>query len=179
MAVVSGRPTDRASPCAYQPGVWRTTSWLRGPHTSRVRAHAREAADPADGAFPLILFSPSVNPPLCYTALLQQLASHGYIAAGISHTYESIPLTVFADAPPRLARLASLGGALAPPGKRPYEVDLRERADVAPIRGALRRWLPPCTPTDQVLPLTSSPPCRAPQQRAGSPPVRAAVGRMH
>jgi hypothetical protein len=56
-----------------------------------VRAHAREAADPADGAFPLILFSPSVNPPLCYTALLQQLASHGYIAAGISHTYESRP----------------------------------------------------------------------------------------
>jgi dienelactone hydrolase len=129
-------PRTGASPGAYLPGVWRTTSWLWGLHASRVRAHAREAADPAEGAFPLILFSPSVNPPLCYTALLQELASHGYIAAGISHTYESIPLTVFADAPPRLARLASLGGALAAPGKRPYEQDLRERADVVAVKAA-------------------------------------------
>jgi pimeloyl-ACP methyl ester carboxylesterase len=43
---------------------------------------------------------------------------------------------VFTDAPPRLARLASLGGALAAPGKRPYEVDLRERADVVAVKAA-------------------------------------------
>jgi hypothetical protein len=102
-------PWTGGSPGANLPGLWRTTSWLWGPRASRVRAHAREAADPADGAFPLVLFSPSVNPPLCYTALLQELASHGYVAAGISHTYESIPLTVFADAPPRLARLPAYG----------------------------------------------------------------------
>jgi hypothetical protein len=129
-------PRTGALPGAYLPGVWRTTSWLWGLHASRVRAQAREAPDPADGAFPLILFSPSANPPPCYTALLQELASHGYIAAGISHPYESLPLTVFADAPPRLARLASLGGALAAPGKRPYEVDLRERADVVAVKAA-------------------------------------------
>lgn len=129
-------PRTGGSPGAYLPGVWRTTSWLWGLHGSRVRVHAREAANPADGAFPLVLFSPSVNPPLCYTALLQELASHGYIAVGISHTYEAIPLTVFADAPPRLARLASLGGALAAPGKRPYEVDLGERADVVAVKAA-------------------------------------------
>jgi hypothetical protein len=105
-------PRTGASPGAYLPGVWRTTSWLWGLHASRLRAHAREAADPAAGAFPLIMFSPSVNPPLCYTALLQELASHGYSAAGISHTYECIPLTVFADAPPRLARLQVSGAPL-------------------------------------------------------------------
>ncbi|MFN8216859.1 MAG: hypothetical protein U0R71_09720 [Solirubrobacterales bacterium] len=49
---------------------------------------------------------------------------------GISHTYESLPLSVFAEARPRLGRLASLGGALATPGKRPFAVDLRERAAV-------------------------------------------------
>jgi hypothetical protein len=58
-------PGTGASPGAYLPGVWPTTSWLWGLHASRVRAHAREAAAPADSPFPLILFSPSVNPPLC------------------------------------------------------------------------------------------------------------------
>jgi hypothetical protein len=96
-------PRTGASPGAYLPGVWRATSWRWGYTPPACGPTPGEAADPADGAFPLILFLPSVNPPLCYTALLQELASHGYIGAGISHTYESIPLTVFADAPPRLA----------------------------------------------------------------------------
>ncbi|MCC6790664.1 MAG: hypothetical protein IT336_03210 [Thermomicrobiales bacterium] len=91
---------------------------------------------PADGSFPLVLFSPSANPPHLYSAILQELASHGYIAVGICHTYEPMPLTVFADARPRLARLSSLGGALASPGRRPYEVDLRERAQVVAVKAA-------------------------------------------
>jgi hypothetical protein len=84
-----------------------------------VRAHAHKAAEPEEGAFPLVLVSPSVNPPLLYTALFQELTTHGYIAARISHTYESVPLSVFADAPPRLARLASLGARLPLRGNGP------------------------------------------------------------
>lgn len=124
-ASISGRSSS-----AYLPGAWRTTSWLWGLHATRLRTQSFDAAEPAPGPFPLVVFSPSANPPHCYAGLLQELASHGYIVAGISHTYECMPLSVFAEARPRLARLASLGGALAAPGKRPYATDLRERAEV-------------------------------------------------
>jgi hypothetical protein len=131
----SRRAGDQAT-VPYLPGAWRATSWIWGLHCSAVRVHATEGAPPAstDGGFPLVLFSPSANPPLCYTGLLEELASHGYVVAGISHTYEVIPLSVFAEAHPRLFRPASTGGALATPGKRAFELDLRERARVVSVK---------------------------------------------
>ena len=66
------------------------------------------------------MLSPSANPALAHTALAEELASHGFVVAGISHPYESMPWTAYADRLPRLVRLRSLGGALSTPGARPY-----------------------------------------------------------
>jgi dienelactone hydrolase len=125
------------APCAYLPGAWRTVGWTWGLGARRVRTHARAgAASAGDDRFPLIVFSPSANPALCYTALLEDLASHGYVVAGISHTYESMPVTAFASGWPRLVRLASLGGGLSRPGSRPYADDLRDRRAVVEVKAA-------------------------------------------
>ena len=88
-----------------------------------------------------MIFSPSGNPPLVYAALLEELASHGYVVAGISHTYESMPMSVFADGRARLMRPTSLGGAFAAPGARPFEEDLRERASVVSVKAADIRFV--------------------------------------
>jgi hypothetical protein len=131
-------------------------SWLWGLHAGIVETHATDAAPGLQdaGAFPLLVFSPSVNPPHLYSALLTELASHGFVVAGVSHTYEVMPLSVFADAPPRVFRPASTGGAFRRSGSRPFELDLRERARVVDVKaddlqfviGSLidgRRGLPP------------------------------------
>jgi hypothetical protein len=130
------QPADRGRGGPYLPGAWRTTSWMWGLRGSGVRAHAADGPPPARPAhgFPLVVFSPSANPPLCYSALLQEIASHGYVVAGISHTYEVMPLSVFVRGLPRPTRLQSLGGALAAPGNRPYETDLAERARVVAVK---------------------------------------------
>ena len=101
----------------------------------RVRPHARDGAGPvAIDRYPLVVLSPSANPTLMHTALAEELASHGYVVAGISHPYESMPWTAFAHGLPRLVRLRSLGGALSAPGARPYETDLAERAAVVAVK---------------------------------------------
>jgi hypothetical protein len=127
---------DGARRATYLPGAWRAVSWLWGLHGRAVRPHAAEDALPASGRYPLVIFSPSANPSHAYTALLEEIASHGYVVVGISHPYESMPVTAFARGWPRLARLRSLGGALGAPGSRPYERDLAERAEVVAIKAA-------------------------------------------
>src|SRR4029077_8252235 len=57
---------------------------------------------------PLVVLSPGfTNSRSALTALAEDLASHGYVAAGIDHTYES-PATPFPDGrvTPSLARAA-------------------------------------------------------------------------
>jgi hypothetical protein len=52
---------------------------------------------PEPQTFPVILFSPGLGtPPLYYTSLLAEIASHGYIVVSISRTYTTA-LTVFPD----------------------------------------------------------------------------------
>jgi dienelactone hydrolase len=122
---------------AYLPGAWRPVSWMWGLRARRVTTNSVTAAPPLDAArFPLVVFSGSANPALCYAALLEEVASHGYVVAGISHPYESMPVTAFASGWPRLTRLRSLGGALARPGSRPYEDDLAQRAGVVAVKAA-------------------------------------------
>ena len=127
-----------STPAPYLPGAWRATSWLWGLNAARATGHAVEGAPPAESGhgFPLVAFSPSANPPHLYAALLGELASHGFVVAGIAHTYEVIPLTAFAASPPRLFRPVSTGGALARSGSRPFEVDLRERSRVVGVKAA-------------------------------------------
>lgn len=62
--------------------------------------------------FPVLVFSPAAFAPHYFTALFEELASHGYIVVAVSHTYEMLPVSVFAAGRVRLFRPASVGGAL-------------------------------------------------------------------
>jgi pimeloyl-ACP methyl ester carboxylesterase len=107
---------------------------LFGFNTRRVRTRALADAPAAVGAHPLVLFSPTGNPPLQYEALFAELASHGYVVAGLSHTYETIPVTAFVGGGVRLMSRKSVGGALSVGGKRPYWEDLRDRAAIVDVK---------------------------------------------
>jgi alpha-beta hydrolase superfamily lysophospholipase len=66
---------------------------------STVRTNAVSDATPAgrQRSLPLVVLSPGfTNPRSTLTALAEDLASHGYVVAGIDHTYES-DATVFPD----------------------------------------------------------------------------------
>ncbi|HVT68468.1 MAG TPA: alpha/beta hydrolase [Trebonia sp.] len=66
---------------------------------SDTRTNAAAGAPPAElrGAAPLVVLSPGfTNSPGVLTALAEDLASHGYVVAGVDHTYESYA-TVFPD----------------------------------------------------------------------------------
>lgn len=122
-------------PARYLPGAWRALSAVWGLGASAIIPHARDGARPADHErFPLVVFSAAANPALCYTALLEDLASHGHVVVGVSHPYESIPITAYQHGWPALMRPRSLGGALRSPGRRPYAVDMGERAAVVAVK---------------------------------------------
>jgi dienelactone hydrolase len=66
---------------------------------SKVRTNAAVDATPAghQGSHPLVVLSPGfTSPRSTLTALAEDLASHGYVVAGIDHTYESFA-TAFPD----------------------------------------------------------------------------------
>jgi dienelactone hydrolase len=66
---------------------------------SRTRTNAVSGARPAGGqhSLPLVVLSPGfTNSRSALTALAEDLASHGYVVAGIDHTYESYA-TAFPD----------------------------------------------------------------------------------
>ncbi|MFJ9108725.1 alpha/beta hydrolase family protein [Streptomyces sp. NPDC102283] len=57
---------------------------------SGIGAHARTAARPAPGRFPLVLLSPGFGTPRAtLTGLAEELASRGYVVATVDHPYES------------------------------------------------------------------------------------------
>ncbi|WNF27644.1 alpha/beta hydrolase [Streptomyces sp. C11-1] len=57
---------------------------------SATRTHARTAARPAPGRFPLVLLSPGFGTPRAtLTGLAEDLASRGYVVATADHPYES------------------------------------------------------------------------------------------
>ncbi len=66
---------------------------------STVRTNAADGAEPAgpQHSLPLVVLSPGfTSPRSTLTALAEDLASHGYVVAGIDHTYESYG-TAFPD----------------------------------------------------------------------------------
>ncbi len=66
---------------------------------STVRTNAADGAEPAgpQHSLPLVVLSPGfTSPRSTLTALAEDLASHGYVVAGIDHTYESYA-TAFPD----------------------------------------------------------------------------------
>jgi predicted dienelactone hydrolase len=84
----------RAETVPYLPPQWVQLygkengigSWLQQ-NPNRVRAHAVPDAPPAQGRYPVLVFEPGLGKkPRDYTALLEDLASHGYIVVGIFPT---------------------------------------------------------------------------------------------
>jgi hypothetical protein len=135
-------PPTGSTAASYLPGWWRALGPVWGFRPSRVRVRSVEDAPVAEGGpYPILVFSPSANPPHFYTALFEELASHGYVIAGIAHTYETIPITAFPNGGFRLLNPRSLAGAFSMPGKRPYATDLRERAGLIDVKAADIRFV--------------------------------------
>jgi dienelactone hydrolase len=66
-------------------------------NTIRTHAYADAPVAPNPGKYPVLLFSPGWGVlPMAYANLIEETVSHGYIVAGIVHTYYS-PFVVFAD----------------------------------------------------------------------------------
>ncbi|AWS46937.1 alpha/beta hydrolase [Streptosporangium sp. 'caverna'] len=62
---------------------------------SRTRTNAVKDAEPAGRKLPLVVLSPGFTKPMStLTSLAEDLASRGYVVAGIDHTYESYATTL-------------------------------------------------------------------------------------
>lgn len=94
-----GVPGPGAQPAPYAPGAWAGLH-LGGPAGlgetgfADVRDHSYDDAPVASGRFPVVVLEPGMGLAAPqYTALAEDLASHGYIVAGVTPTY-SANLTV-------------------------------------------------------------------------------------
>ena len=65
------------------------------PPPSKTRTNAIKDAEPTGRKLPLVVLSPGfTNPMSTLTSLAEDLASRGYVVAGIDHTYESYATTL-------------------------------------------------------------------------------------
>jgi dienelactone hydrolase len=101
---------------------------------SKVRTNAAVDATPAghQRSLPLVVLSPGFTAPRsALTALAEDLASHGYVAAGIDHTYESVA-TAFPD-----GRVTTCLAREAPGRDRKEMVVAGRAADISFVLGEL------------------------------------------
>jgi predicted dienelactone hydrolase len=93
-------PRPDAERAAYLPGLWGDlVGEALGLDLDRVAVHAVEGAPVASAQprYPVVLLSPGSGFLVAvYTALAEELASHGFIVVGVNHTYNA-SVTVFAD----------------------------------------------------------------------------------
>ena len=122
---------------AYLPGGWAALGPAWGFAPDRVRIHAVPDAPVTTGEerLPVLIFSPAGFPPHLFTAMIEELASHGYVIVGVNHTYETTPLTVFADGRTVPGTPAATGNAWLPP-TGDFADDLRARASVVDYKAA-------------------------------------------
>jgi hypothetical protein len=100
--------------------------------TVRVSSVSGAAAAGRQGSLPLVVLSPGfTNPRSALTGLAEDLASHGYVVAGIDHTYESYA-TSFPD-----GRVATGLAREAPRRNRTEKVVAGRAADVSFVLGEL------------------------------------------
>jgi dienelactone hydrolase len=128
-----GPVTDLAP---YLPPAWAPTAELLGLDVAGLRSHAIPEAAVASGdtAYPVLLLSPSGFPPLLLSAIAEELASHGFVVAGVNHTYETT-VTAFADGRVVGMNPAAVGGALGPQTGSHSEV-FRQRASLCEYKAA-------------------------------------------
>jgi dienelactone hydrolase len=97
-------PQAAGRPAAYAPGAWEELhpEGLLGLGLSSfdaIRTHALERVPVAAGRFPVVVMEPGLGLAAPqYTALAENLASHGYLVAGVTPTY-SANLTVLHGRP--------------------------------------------------------------------------------
>jgi len=96
-------PPAGAQPAAYLPRAWADAvgrsqgiAW-QDPNSIHATAIADAPFAPTPTGYPVLLLSPGMGrTPADYSALVEDLASHGYVVAGITPTY-SADVTVLGD----------------------------------------------------------------------------------
>jgi hypothetical protein len=142
-AAADGRPARYMTPAESE--LQLTSRGITGvppDALSTVRANAVDGATPSgrQRSLPLVVLSPGfTSPRSTLTALAEDLASHGYVAAGIDHTYESYA-TAFPD-----GRVATCLAREEPRRDRGEKVVAGRAADVSfvlsELTGAHPAWL--------------------------------------
>jgi dienelactone hydrolase len=99
-------PVPGAVPAEYLPANWKQARQqdqglgsllLQRIDAIRVHAVTDAPVSPAESSYPALILSPGYGPlPTDYTSLAEDLASHGYLVAGIANTY-SASVVVFPD----------------------------------------------------------------------------------
>jgi dienelactone hydrolase len=131
-----GAPDPGADRAVYLPEAWAPAGQLLGLDAAGLRSHAVADAPVAEEqwSYPVLVLSPSGFPPLLLAAIAEQLASHGYVVAGVNHTYESA-VTVFADGRVVPMNPAAVAGVLGPQSG-PYQERFAQRAAVCDYKAA-------------------------------------------
>jgi dienelactone hydrolase len=84
----------------YLPDKWSEADFVYGVKmgTRAFQCHSFENAPVAESqtTYPIIIFTQTGFSVLSYSAIIEEIASHGYIVVGINHTYDA-PVTVFSD----------------------------------------------------------------------------------
>ena len=84
----------------YLPDKWSEADYVYGVKlgTTGFECHSFENAPVASfqSIYPVIIFSQAGFSVLSYSAIIEEMASHGYVIVGINHTYDA-PITVFSD----------------------------------------------------------------------------------
>src|ERR687889_2051740 len=93
-------PMSDSKPAIYIPDKWSEADFVYGMKlgTTNFGCHSFENApvDSSDSTYPIIIFSQAGFSVLSYSAIIEEIASHGYIVVGINHTYDA-PVTVLSD----------------------------------------------------------------------------------
>jgi dienelactone hydrolase len=121
-------PADVAAVVARGEGIAATELRVR------TNAHAVPVSEAAAGSFPTIIFSPGFGEPhSVYTALLEDLASHGFVVIALDHTHE----TAAVDLPKGLVVQSIAFDPRNEQLKR--RIDAARDSDVASVLAALPR----------------------------------------
>jgi dienelactone hydrolase len=130
-------PISDSKPAIYLPGRWSEADIVNGVKlgTTRFRCHSFENApiDSSQTMYPVVIFSQAGFSVLSYSAIIEEIASHGYIVVGINHTYDA-PVTIFSDGRVMPVSQKFMEGVNSQAGS--FEESFRFRAEVADYKTA-------------------------------------------
>jgi dienelactone hydrolase len=116
----------------YLPGKWDQADFVYGAKLGAtwLECHSFENAPlaPSQSTYPVVIFSQAGFSVLSYSAIIEELASHGYIIVGINHTYDA-PVTILSNGRVISVSPKFMEGVNSQAG--PIEKSFRFRAQVA------------------------------------------------